>query len=93
MVTRTEALAKAIEWATKAETAETRRIANLRTAADNDGVLNMDGHVRAWRETADRASIDRQTAIDMATMWTAIAAVLPGPQPYIAFTTPEEPQS
>jgi len=91
-VTRTEALAKATAWAAKAEDAEAKRNHHIREADRNARIRHGEHHVAAHRAIADGAAAERLTCIDMATMWTGIAAVLPGPQPYIAFTSPEDPQ-
>ncbi|OKI16563.1 hypothetical protein [Streptomyces sp. CB03911] len=90
-MTRAEVLAKAIEWAAKAEDAEATRNHHIREADRNARIKYCEHHVATHRARADDAAAERQTSIDMAAMWTAIAAALPGPQPYIAFTTPEEP--
>lgn len=90
-MTRTEALAKAADWAAKAEDAEATRSHHIREADRTARIKYCEHHVAAHRAKADSAAAERQTCIDMATMWTALAAALPGPQPYIGFTTPEEP--
>jgi hypothetical protein len=89
-VTRTEALAKAVDWAAKAEEAETTRSHHIREADRNARIKYCEHHVASHRASADSAAAERQTGIDMATMWTALAAALPGPQPYIGFATPGE---
>ncbi|MFF7991740.1 hypothetical protein ACFZDG_18345 [Kitasatospora xanthocidica] len=80
-VTRTDALANAVTWADRAEAAETLRAKHTRqaAAAAQSEYLRRDAH--RHQNDAAAAGIDRQTAIDMAAMWTAIAAA-----------TPEEPQ-
>lgn len=91
-MTRTEALAKAIAWATKAEDTEAKRDHHIREADRHTHIKHCEHHVVAHRAIADGAAVQRQACIDMATMWTALAAALPGPQARIVFTTPEEPQ-
>ncbi|MFE6868340.1 hypothetical protein ACFVFS_17460 [Kitasatospora sp. NPDC057692] len=93
MTTRTEALAQAAEWAHRAEDAETRRTDHLLKAANAARSQYLQRDAQRHRTEAVTAETDRRTALDMAAMWTALGAALPGPQPRIVLTTtPEEPQ-
>jgi hypothetical protein len=79
-VTRTEALAKAITWAKRAEAAEARRLDCTTRARDAASNFNLQAHAQGLFNAASDAVSDRQTSIDMAHVWAAIAS-----------STPEEP--